>query len=127
MRLALTGAAVVFFPNQYESRGTILLTAKSIPDEFVPTTIISNIIEQFETISGQSGAVDRIRERWKIGREQLQQKKEELEQLEQRVQTLVSAAQLIPDDDDLELQINLLSSPAHPEKLAILMVSACSW
>jgi len=40
-------------PRQYQARATIRLTAKSIPDEFVPTTIIANILEQFEAIRGE--------------------------------------------------------------------------
>ncbi len=64
--------------------------------------------DQFETLSGQTGAIDRVRDRWTIARDQLQQKKSELEQLDNRVQTLVSMAQLIPDEDELEPQIVLL-------------------
>jgi protein tyrosine kinase modulator len=51
--LLATAAATVLFPMRYEARGTILLTSKSIPDEFVPTTIMANILEQFETIRGE--------------------------------------------------------------------------
>ena len=40
-------------PQQYRARATIRLTAKSIPDEFVPTTIIANSLEQFEAIRGE--------------------------------------------------------------------------
>ncbi len=47
-------------PRQYQARATILLTAKSIPDEFVPTTIIANILEQFEAIRGEIFSRDHL-------------------------------------------------------------------
>ena len=47
-------------PRQYQARETILLTAKSIPDEFVPTTIIANILEQFEAIRGEIFSRDHL-------------------------------------------------------------------
>lgn len=50
--LAVTSAATLHFPLKFQARATILLTAKSIPDEFVPTTIIANILEEFEAIRG---------------------------------------------------------------------------
>jgi len=49
----IVAAATALFPLRYESQATILLTAKSIPDEFVPTTIIANIVEQFEAIRSE--------------------------------------------------------------------------
>ena len=49
----LVGGATALFPLRYESQATILLTAKSIPDEFVPTTIIASIVEQFEAIRNE--------------------------------------------------------------------------
>jgi len=50
--LATAGATVVF-PLKYQAHATILLTAKSIPDEFVPTTVIANILEEFDAILGR--------------------------------------------------------------------------
>ena len=49
----LVAGITVLFPLRYESQATILLTAKSIPDEFVPTTIMANIVEQFEAIRSE--------------------------------------------------------------------------
>ncbi|MFC1759132.1 AAA family ATPase [Planctomycetota bacterium] len=72
--------------------------------------------DQFETLTGQTGTIDRIRDRWTISREQLQQKRSELEQLGHRVQTLVSMAELIPDDDDLESQITLLAKTIRSQR-----------
>lgn len=46
------GVATALFPLVYEARATILLTEKSIPDNFVPTTILANILEQFDAIRG---------------------------------------------------------------------------
>jgi uncharacterized protein involved in exopolysaccharide biosynthesis len=59
--LATAGAAYVF-PLKYEARATILLTAKNIPDEFVPDTTNSNILEQFEAIRGEVFSRDRLSE-----------------------------------------------------------------
>jgi succinoglycan biosynthesis transport protein ExoP len=53
LMLALVAGATALFPLRYESQATILLTAKSIPDEFVPTTIIASIVEQFEAIRNE--------------------------------------------------------------------------
>jgi len=50
--LIATAAVTMLFPLKYEARATILLTGKSIPDEFVPTTVIANILEEFEAIRG---------------------------------------------------------------------------
>jgi len=51
--LAVSGAAVRLVPLPYQARATMRLSAKSIPDEYVPTTIIANILEQFEAIRGE--------------------------------------------------------------------------
>jgi uncharacterized protein YhaN len=72
--------------------------------------------EQFDLISGQAGAIDRIKDRWTTVREQLQLKKHEHEQLEQRVHSFVSTARLIPDSDDLESQIELLSKTVRNQR-----------
>jgi succinoglycan biosynthesis transport protein ExoP len=53
LMLALVAGATALFPLRYESQATILLTAKSVPDEFVPTTIIANIVEQFEAVRSE--------------------------------------------------------------------------
>jgi succinoglycan biosynthesis transport protein ExoP len=53
LMLALVAGATALFPHRYESQATILLTAKSVPDEFVPTTIIANIVEQFEAVRSE--------------------------------------------------------------------------
>ncbi len=46
-------AAAMLIPPRYEAHATIMLTAKSIPDEFVPTTIIADIVEQFSAIRSE--------------------------------------------------------------------------
>lgn len=56
----LAGVATMLAPMKYEARGTILFTAKSIPDEFVPDTIIANILEQFEAIRGTVFSRERL-------------------------------------------------------------------
>jgi succinoglycan biosynthesis transport protein ExoP len=53
LMLALVAGATALFPLRYESQATILLSAKSVPDEFVPTTIIANIVEQFEAVRSE--------------------------------------------------------------------------
>ncbi len=53
LMLAMSGAAVRLVPLPYQARATMRLSAKSIPDEYVPTTIIANILEQFEAIRGE--------------------------------------------------------------------------
>lgn len=50
--LIATGVATHYFPESFEARATILLTEKSIPENYVPTTITANINEQFEAIRG---------------------------------------------------------------------------
>ena len=59
--IATAGAALVF-PEKYAARATILLTAKNIPDEFVPDTTNSNILEQFEAIRGEVFSRDHLSE-----------------------------------------------------------------
>jgi succinoglycan biosynthesis transport protein ExoP len=49
----LVVGATMLAPIRYESQATVMLTGKSIPDEFVPTTITAGILEQFETIAGE--------------------------------------------------------------------------
>jgi uncharacterized protein involved in exopolysaccharide biosynthesis len=51
--LAITAAVTAVFPLKYEAKATVLLTSKSIPDEYVPTTSLAGIFEQFETIRGE--------------------------------------------------------------------------
>ena len=51
--LVSTIVASAIFPRKYEASATSLLSAKSIPDEFVPTTIIAGILEQFEAIHAE--------------------------------------------------------------------------
>jgi uncharacterized protein involved in exopolysaccharide biosynthesis len=55
-----TAGATVLFPVKYEAQATILLTAKSIPDEFVPTTVIANILEEFDAIMGRVFSRDNL-------------------------------------------------------------------
>jgi len=50
--VAAAAAATMSFPLRYAARATIILTEKSIPDNYVPTTIIANIQEQFDAIRG---------------------------------------------------------------------------
>ncbi|MCA9212069.1 MAG: AAA family ATPase [Planctomycetales bacterium] len=82
-------------------------------DSGFPDTIS---IDQFEVLSGKTGAIDRIRERWTLTREQLQQRQQELQQLQHRVESLVTAAQLISDDDELESQITLLFKTVRDQR-----------
>ena len=51
--LAITAGVTAVFPLQYEASATVLLSSKSIPDEYVPTTILASIFEQFETIRSE--------------------------------------------------------------------------
>lgn len=51
--LAPTLFAAHVFPLQYEATTQLLLTAKRIPDEYVPTTILAGVSEQFQAIRGQ--------------------------------------------------------------------------
>ncbi len=51
--LALTALVTLNYPLRYQAVATMSLTAKSIPDEYVPTTVIANILEQFETIRAE--------------------------------------------------------------------------
>ena len=51
--LAGVVGATAFFPLRYESNATFTLTAKSIPDEFVPTTVVSSIVDQFDAIRSE--------------------------------------------------------------------------
>lgn len=53
LTLVLVAATTAILPLQYKARATILLTAKSIPDEFVPTTVLANIMEEFEAVRGE--------------------------------------------------------------------------
>jgi succinoglycan biosynthesis transport protein ExoP len=62
LTLIVVAAATIFFPLRYESKATVLLTAKSIPDEFVPTTIMTNIIEQFDAIRSEVFSRDHLSE-----------------------------------------------------------------
>ena len=48
---ALFGAHVA--PLQYEATTQLMLTAKRIPDEYVPTIILAGVSEQFQAIRGQ--------------------------------------------------------------------------
>ena len=72
--------------------------------------------DQFDLLTGHSGTVDRVRNRWSTAREQLQLKTNELTQLDNRVKSLISMAQLIPDNDDLESQISLLSKTVRSHR-----------
>jgi succinoglycan biosynthesis transport protein ExoP len=60
--LIIAGGATTFVPIPYKARATILLTAKNIPDEFVPTTIIANIVEQFSAIQSEVFSRDHLSE-----------------------------------------------------------------
>jgi len=62
LTLVVVVAVTAVVPLQYKARATILLTAKSIPDEFVPTTVLANIMEQFEAIRGAVFSRDRLSE-----------------------------------------------------------------
>lgn len=42
-----------YAPLQYEATTQLMLTAKRIPDEYVPTTILAGVSEQFQAIRGQ--------------------------------------------------------------------------
>lgn len=72
--------------------------------------------EQFETLSEQVEVIDRIKHRWTTAKDQLRQKKLEFEQIEQRVQFFISLAGLIPDNDELESQIGLLSKTVRGQR-----------
>lgn len=59
-------AAVAVFlaeavPLKYEATSRLLMSSKSIPDEFVPTTIIAGASEQFQTIQGEILTRERLR------------------------------------------------------------------
>lgn len=58
----IAAGTTALFPLRYESEATVLLTAKSIPDEFVPTTIVANIVEQFDTIRTEVFSRDHLSE-----------------------------------------------------------------
>jgi len=55
----------VFFaesvPLEYQATARLLMSSKSIPDEFVPTTIIAGASEQFQTIQGEILTRERLR------------------------------------------------------------------
>lgn len=48
-------------PLKYEATSRLLMSSKSIPDEFVPTTIIAGASEQFQTIQGEILTRERLR------------------------------------------------------------------
>ncbi len=60
----LAVAAVVLaeaVPLKYQATARLLMSSKSIPDEFVPTTIIASASEQFQTIQGEILTRERLR------------------------------------------------------------------
>lgn len=48
-------------PLKYQATSRLLMSSKSIPDEFVPTTIIAGASEQFQTIQGEILTRERLR------------------------------------------------------------------
>jgi len=48
-------------PLQYEATSRLLMSSKSIPDEFVPSTIIAGASEQFQTIQSEILTRERLR------------------------------------------------------------------
>jgi succinoglycan biosynthesis transport protein ExoP len=60
LMLMLSAVVTVVFPLKYAATATIMLNAKNIPDEFVPTTIVASIVEQFEAIQGEVFSRDKL-------------------------------------------------------------------
>ena len=58
----IVAGATATISLRYEAEATIILTSKSIPDEFVPTTIVASIVEQFDAISSEVFSRDHLSE-----------------------------------------------------------------